>query len=217
MPTMYLPRAFAETDLRALDALIEAHPFVTLISIDGDGAPFASHLPVLYRRDDDAVLIEGHWAKPNPQSKHSGDVLMIVHGPDAYVSPAVYPDKEEAARVPTWNYAVAHLRGRLDIYDDEAALGDLVDRLSRRFEATVGRDWRFEMAREDHRGQLRGIVGFRFAPARIDLKFKLSQNHPPGNRQAVSEEMAARNDPGARAVAALMSAGDPDPPLRNHD
>ena len=201
---MYLPRAFAETDLTLLDTLIDAHPFVTLISIDAEGAPFVSHLPVLYRRDGDAVLIEGHWARPNPQAIHDGAVLMIVHGPDAYVSPGVYPDKEAAARVPTWNYAVAHLRGTLDRYDDEAALGDLVDRLSRRFEATVGRDWRFEMDRDDHRSQLRVIVGFRFRPERIDLKFKLSQNHPLVNRQAVRDDMAGRGDPDARAIAVLM-------------
>ena len=205
---MYLPRAFAETDLTRLDALIDAHPFVSLISTDAEGAPFASHLPVLYRRDGDAVLIEGHWARPNPQASHDGAVLMIVHGPDAYVSPGVYPDKEAAARVPTWNYAIAHLRGTLDRYDDEAALGDLVDRLSRRFEATVGHDWRFEMARDDHRSQLRGIVGFRFRPERIDLKFKLSQNHPPANRRAVRDDMAGRDDHGAHAIAELMRADD---------
>ena len=91
---------------------------------------------------------------------------------------------------------------------DEIALGDLVDRLSRRFEATVGRDWRFEMDRDDHREQLRGIIGFRFAPTRIALKFKLSQNHPPANRRAVREDLAARDDTGARAVARLMRASD---------
>jgi transcriptional regulator len=205
---MYLPNAFAETDLTQLDALIDAHPFVTLISTDADGAPFVSHLPVLYRRDGDAVLIEGHWARPNPQARHLGGILMIVHGPNAYVSPGVYPDKEQAARVPTWNYAVAHLRGRLDVCEDEAALGDLVDRLSRRFESTVGSDWRFEMGREDHRSQLRGIIGFRFVPTRTDLKFKLSQNHPPANRRAVRRDMAARDDASARAVAALMNVSD---------
>jgi transcriptional regulator len=205
---MYLPRAFAETDLSQLDALIDAHPFVTLISTDADGAPFVSHVPVLCRRNGDAVLIEGHWARPNPQARHNGEVLMIVHGPHAYVSPGVYPDKETAARVPTWNYAVAHLHGRLDVYEDEAALGDLVDRLSRRFEATVGRDWRFEMSRDDHRSQLRGIVGFRFVPARIVLKLKLNQNHPAANRRAVREDLAARDDTGAQAIAALMRASD---------
>lgn len=205
---MYLPRAFAETDLAQLDALIHAHPFVTLISTDAEGAPFVSHLPVLYRRDSGAVLIEGHWARPNPQAHHDGAVVMIVHGPDAYVSPGVYPDKEAAARVPTWNYAIAHLRGTLERYEDEASLGDLVDRLSQRFEATVGHDWRFEMARDDHRSQLRGIVGFRFRPDHIELKFKLSQNHPPANRHAVRDDMARRDDAGARAIAGLMRAGD---------
>lgn len=211
---MYQPRAFVETDLAALDAMIATGPFVTLVSLDDDGLPFASHLPVLYAREGDRVLIEGHWARPNPQAGHAGQVLMIVHGPHAYVSPGVYPDKETAARVPTWNYAIAHLRGSLDMFDDETALGDLVDRLSQRFEATVGRDWRFEPGRDDHRSQLRGIVGFRFVPDRIDLKFKLSQNHPPANRQAVRDDLAARYDTGARAVAALMRARGPDP---HHD
>ncbi len=205
---MYLPRAFAETDLAALDALIDADPFVTLVSVDGD-APFASHVPVLYRRDGDRVLIEGHWARPNPQVGHAGRMLMIVHGPHAYVSPSAYPDKEAAARVPTWNYAVAHLHGTPDVFDDADSLGELVDRLSRGFEAGVGRDWRFDMARDDHRSQLRGIAGFRFVPTRIDLKFKLSQNHPPENRRAVAEDLAARPDAKARAVAALMRARDP--------
>lgn len=205
---MYLPSAFADTDPVKLDALIDAHPFVTLISTDTEGAPFVSHLPVLCSRNGDAVLIEGHWARPNPQARHDSGVLMIVHGPDAYVSPGVYPDKEAAARVPTWNYAVAHLHGRLDVYEDESALGDLVDRLSQRFEATVGQDWRFEMSRDDHRSQLRGIVGFRFVPARIALKFKLNQNHPIANRRAVCEHMAVRDDTGAQAIAALMRASD---------
>ncbi len=201
---MYLPRAFAEAELAQLDALIAADSFVTLITTDAQGETHASHLPVLYRRDGDAVLIEGHWAKPNPQARHEGDVLMILHGPHAYVSPGWYPDKEEAARVPTWNYAVAHLRGTLQRYDDEAGLADLVSRLSRRFEALVGSDWEFEPERDDHRSQLRGIVGFRFVPQRIEMKFKLSQNHPEANRHAVIVALSGQTDPDARAVAGMM-------------
>lgn len=206
---MYLPRAFAETDLAQLDALVAADPFVTLISTDGDGATHASHLPVLYRREGDAILIEGHWAKPNPQARHSGEVLMILHGPHAYVSPGWYPDKEEAARVPTWNYAVAHLRGVLERYDDEASLADLVSRLSERFEAQVGSDWAFEPQRDDHRSQLRGIVGFRFVPQRIEMKFKLNQNHPEANRRAVVDALSRQENTGSKAVAELMQARDP--------
>lgn len=206
---MYTPRAFAETDLSLLDALIAADPFVTVATVDANGAPLVSHLPVLYRRDGDAVLVEGHWARPNPQARGADDALLIVHGPHAYVSPGWYPDKETAARVPTWNYAVAHLHGRLERYDDETVLGDLISRLSAHFESGVGSDWRYEHDRDDHRAQLRGIVGFRFVPARIELKFKLNQNHPEANRRAVIDALAAQPAPDALAVAAMMRARDP--------
>jgi transcriptional regulator len=203
---MYQPSAFVQTDLAQLDTLFAADPFVTLITNDQAGAPFASHLPVLYRRDADGIRIEGHWARPNPQAAHTGDALLIVHGPHAYVSPGWYPDKEAAGRVPTWNYAVAHLRGRLDIFDDEASLGDLVARLSRHFEATVGSDWEFDPADARQRAMLRGIVGFRFVPSQVDIKFKLSQNHPLANRHAVIDALSSQAVDDARAVAALMRA-----------
>ncbi|HEY0332904.1 MAG TPA: FMN-binding negative transcriptional regulator, partial [Stenotrophomonas sp.] len=159
---MYSPRAFVEHDVAALDTLFAHDPFVTVITTGLDG-PLASHLPVLYRRDDRGVLLEGHWARANPQSI-GGAALIIVHGPHAYVSPSWYPDKQAAARVPTWNYAVAHLQGVLEIFDDEASLADLVDRQSMRFEAEVGGDWRFQFDDPRERIQLRGIVGFRLRP-----------------------------------------------------
>ncbi|MFC3549596.1 FMN-binding negative transcriptional regulator [Lysobacter cavernae] len=200
---MYLPRSFAESDLGALDRLAAHDNFITLITVRGD-TPTVSHLPVLYRREGDSVELIGHWARPNPQSRHTGPALAIFHGPHAYVSPAWYLDKEEAARVPTWNYAVAHLHGSLQIFDDEAALSAVVDGLSGQHEATVGSDWRFEPERDDHRSQLRGIVGFRLRAERIELKFKLSQNHPLANRHSVIEQLAQQPRDDSRDTAVLM-------------
>jgi transcriptional regulator len=201
---MYAPRAFVGTDLAQLDALFARDPFVTLLTQDAAGEPSASHLPVLYRRDGDGILIEGHWARPNPQAASADDALLIVHGPHAYVSPAWYPDKDEAGRVPTWNYAVAHLRGRIEAYEDEASLAELVARLSARFEAGIGSDWTFDPRDPRQHALLRGIVGFRFVPRQVDMKFKLSQNHPLANRRAVIAALDAREDASARAVSALM-------------
>jgi len=200
---MYTPRAFAETDLSELDRLIARDAFVTLVTTE-TGAPFVSHLPVLYARNGAEVVIEGHWARPNPQARHAGSALMIVHGPHAYISPGWYPDKEEAARVPTWNYAVAHLYGPLEITDDVAMLASIVDRLSAVNEARVGSDWRFEHDRPDHVSQLRGIIGFRFVPERIELKFKFSQNHPPANVQAAAAGLHDIGDSQASEVADVM-------------
>lgn len=203
---MYAPRAFAQTDLALLDWLIARDPFVTMISHGEDGQPAISHLPVLYRRDDQAVVIEGHWARPNPQARSPGDAVLVVQGPHAYVSPSWYPDKEAAARVPTWNYAVAHLHGRCEQVSGEAALGELIGRMSTHFEQRVGSDWLFEMERDSHRRQLRGLVGFRFVPSRIELTFKLSQNHPAANQRSVSQFLARQPDQASNAIAALMQA-----------
>ncbi|WP_126968400.1 FMN-binding negative transcriptional regulator [Xanthomonas arboricola] len=203
---MYTPRAFAQTDLALLDWLIARDPFVTLISHGEDGQPAISHLPVLYRRDAQSVIIEGHWARPNPQARSPGDAVLVVQGPHAYVSPSWYPDKEAAARVPTWNYAVAHLHGRCEQVSDEAALGELIGRMSTHFEQSVGSDWLFEMERDSHRRQLRGLVGFRFVPSRIELTFKLSQNHPAANQRSVSQFLAQQPDQASNAIAALMQA-----------
>ncbi|WAC64157.1 FMN-binding negative transcriptional regulator [Pseudoxanthomonas sp. SL93] len=200
---MYTPRAFVETDLAELDRLIARDAFVTLVTV-ADGLPFVSHLPVLYAREGDQVLIEGHWARPNPQARHAGSALVIVHGPHAYLSPGWYPDKEEAARVPTWNYAVAHLHGTLEITEETGALAGIVDRLSRVNEASVGNDWRFEHDRDDHVRQLRGIVGFRFVPDRIELKFKLSQNHPAANVASAAGALQQLGGEDNLAVASLM-------------
>lgn len=200
---MYLPRAFAESDLDALDRLAGRDRFITLVTVR-DGEPVVSHLPVLYRRDGENVELVGHWARPNPQATHAGPALAIFHGPHAYVSPGWYPDKEEAARVPTWNYVVAHLRGTLRTFDDEASLAQVVDGLSVDHEATVGGNWRFEFERDDHRRQLRGIVGFRFVAESIALKFKLSQNHPMANREAVAAQLGSQTREAGRDVAALM-------------
>jgi transcriptional regulator len=200
---MYTPRAFAETDLRELDRLLARDSFVTLVTSE-EGVPFASHLPVLYSRDGGQVVIEGHWAKANPQAQHSGSALMIVQGPHAYISPGWYADKEEAARVPTWNYAVAHLTGRLEASTEETFLASIVDRLSIRHETAVGSDWRYEHDNPRLRSQLRGIVGFRFVPERVELKFKLSQNHPAANVRGAANGLSKLEDPQSREIAELM-------------
>ncbi|MBA3487100.1 MAG: FMN-binding negative transcriptional regulator [Lysobacter sp.] len=200
---MHLPAAFAETDLAALDGLMERDSFITLITTR-DGTPTVSHLPVLYSRIDDQIELRGHWARPNPQARHPGDALAIVHGPHAYVSPGWYPDKEAQARVPTWNYAVAHLHGRLIPFQDTAALSDLVGAMSDRYEASVGGHWKFEPDRDDHRQQLAGIVGFRLIVERVQMTFKFNQNHPLANRVAVAGHLDAQGTDHSRAVAALM-------------
>lgn len=202
---MYTPRAFAEDDLAGLDWLLARDPFTTLITCDGDGLPLASHLPVLYAREGDRVVVEGHWARPNPQATHAGPALLIVHGPHHYISADWYPDKAAMARVPTWNYAAAHLHGDLQPLHGEAELASIVARLGERFEPAAGGRWRYDPDDPRERAQLRGIVGFRFEARRIELKFKLNQNHPAGNVEGAIAGLRRLPGDDAAEVAALMA------------
>lgn len=201
---MFTPRAFAETDLLWLDRLLARDPFVTLLTTGADGLPELTRLPVLYRRDQQQLELRGHWARANPQSRHSGPAKLLVDGPHGYVSASWYPDKESAARVPTWNYATAELRGQLQPFDDESALAELVSELSAHFENSVGQDWQFDSGRDDHRRQLRGITGFRFHVEQVQLTLKLSQNHPEANQQAVIAELERLPSSTSRELAQWM-------------
>jgi len=205
---MHRPSVFIETDLSALDTLFARDSFITLITVH-DGLPTVSHLPALYTRDGEHIELRGHWARPNSQARHSGPAFAIVHGPHAYISPSWYTDKEEAARVPTWNYAVAHLHGELSTFDDTDSLAALVSELSDHYEASVGRNWQFEPERDDHRSQLRGIIGFRLSVERSEVTFKLSQNHPAANRVAVADQLDGQAREASREIAALMRARTP--------
>src|SRR5690348_15638664 len=106
---MYIPRAFRQEDLQELLAFMRANSFITLVSVL-DGAPFASHVPVVVQREADAITLHGHLAKANPHWKAfgQGESLAIFTGPHAYISPAHYEQHES---VPTWNYIAVHAAG----------------------------------------------------------------------------------------------------------
>lgn len=200
---MYTPRHFAEHDLAALDALIARDAFVTLVHQHED-APFASHLPVLYRREGERVMLRGHWSRANPQWQQIAGqkVLVIVHGPHAYVSPTWYRHPEQS--VPTWNYATAHLYGQVVTTDDATELEDIVTGLAGLYEARHGGSWRFDQTTSETRRELRGIVGFRFEAEHIELKFKLNQNHPLENRLGVVAALEHHGGDQRLALAQLM-------------
>jgi len=201
---MFIPADFVETDLAWLDRLLERDAFVTVVTTGSDGLPQVTLLPVVYRRDGDDILIEGHWARPNPQAGHAGPALVLVHGPHGYVSPGWYPDKDAMARVPTWNYAAAELRGTLEPVTDPDALIDMLDRLSARYEAQVGGDWELLPIEPRQRRMLAGIIGFRFRAQQVQIKLKLSQNHPQANQHGVIDALSALDSPPSHELAQWM-------------
>lgn len=199
---MYLPRIFDGAAHRDLTlALMRTHPLATVVAHTG-GAPEIAHVPVIVAHEE-PLRLSGHVARANPFARHveaSGAVTAVFHGPEAYVSAAWYT--EPAEQVPTWNYAVIHAKGRLEVLDDEALYLQL-DALARTFEGEGG--WSTSLPAPDFHAELRrGIVGFVLHVDELDVKLKMSQNRSPGDRERVREALAQSVSPRDLEVAALM-------------
>ncbi|MDD9906949.1 MAG: FMN-binding negative transcriptional regulator [Rhodospirillaceae bacterium] len=199
---MYLPKDFAVEDREMLYGLIRANSFGLLIS-HVDGQPFATHLPFLLEGD---VLV-AHMARANPHwlaFADGGEVLCVFQGPHAYVSPSWYTVENA---VPTWNYTAVHVYGTPEIVDDPQAAYADQDKLVDFNEAGFETPWRLGARDRDFvDGMIRAIVNFRIPIARIEGKFKLSQNRPEEDRERVAAQLEASADPAAAACGALMSA-----------
>jgi transcriptional regulator len=202
MQGVYVPTQFtpAEDDVQRL---LAHHRAADLITAGPDGLE-ATLLPLFYDRDHGRLL--GHFARNNDHWKRADGQqgLVIVRGPDSYVSPTWYPSKAEHGRVvPTWNYVTAHVHGPVTIHDDVDWLEALVRRLTDAHESDRPAPWRVDDAPEKFfKGQLRAIVGVEVRIERIDAKFKLSQNRPEADIDGVVAGLQSVGDAaGAEAVA----------------
>jgi transcriptional regulator len=130
------------------------------------------------------------------------EALVIFQGPHAYISPSWY---EAGPAVPTWNYASVHAYGAARAIPDKDWLRGLLQRLSERHEAREAVPWRMQDLPERFlEGMLGGIVGFEIAVSRLEGKFKLSQNRPPGDKPRITAALEARGDADSHGVARLM-------------
>jgi transcriptional regulator len=200
---VYVPAHFAAPD-DALAQLLAAPGAVDLVSTTAEGLT-ATTLPMLHDRE--AGTLAGHLARTNTQWRDSvGDVLVIVRGPDAYVSPAWYASKAEHGRVvPTWDYVLAHVHGELVVHDDVDWLAAHVRRLTESHEAARPEPWAVDDAPERYvAGQLRAIVGVEVRIRRVEAKWKLSQNRPGADIDGVVEGLTV--DGRVDVAAAVQSA-----------
>lgn len=190
-----------ETDARAM-AFARDRGFGVLV-VDGE----ASHIP--FWLDDNRL--EAHLTRANPilRALKAGPqpALLIVSGPDGYVSPDWYGG--EADMVPTWNYVAAHLRGELKLADWD--LHAHLDRLSDRFEASLAPKpvWKTaKMSPDAMKRMMRMILPVEMTVDSIASTFKLNQNRSAMARAGAAAELAKGTSAGLETaqLAALMRA-----------
>jgi transcriptional regulator len=201
---MYIPAHFAP-DPALVDELLRHHGAADLVTLTDRGL-VATMLPFVYVPLAGAHgALQGHLARNNEQWKlpAAGESLVIVRGPNAYITPGWYASKAEHGRVvPTWNYVTAHVYGRLVVHDDPEWTEDLVRRLTAKHEAYRDQPWSPDDApRNFFDGQLRAIVGIELEITRIEAKAKLSQNRPEADIDGVIAGLRERGEPDDKEMA----------------
>ncbi|MBL4927613.1 FMN-binding negative transcriptional regulator [Fuscibacter oryzae] len=197
---MYIPPHFAEADPAEVARLIDAYPLASMVAQTAEGL-VANHLPVLSEGD----RIIGHVARANRLHELVADgqeVLLIFRGQDGYVSPNWYPSKAETHKVvPTWNYQVVHMLGRIRWDDSDKFKRRAVALLTRKMEGAAG--WKMGDAPRDYLdGMLAAIVGFEVQVEQVLAKTKLSQNRADADFDAVKERF---EDQGRGALSDRMA------------
>lgn len=198
---MYVPAHFAESRPEVLFELIDRTTLGALITHGASGLD-ANHIPFeLDRSLGTHGVLRCHVARNNPvwQDVVSGDdVLVIFRSADAYISPNWYPSKHELHKqVPTWNYLVVHVHGKISVHDDERYVRGNVARLTRKHEAAQPVPWKIADAPIDYiDGMVKSIVGLEIAITRLVGKFKLSQNKEAPDIRSAGEALREHGQTG---------------------
>jgi transcriptional regulator len=208
---LYQPPQFEETRIDVLHALMRTHPLAALITLD-DAGIVANHIPVeTWPTPEPLGLLRGHIARANPlwrQHRADCEALAIFQGPQAYVSPSLYPSKQVSGKVvPTWDYAVVHARGILRFIHDAAWLRALVTRLTDAHEGPRPKPWKVDDAPAAYvDDMLAAIVGFELCIVRLAGKWKVSQNRDAADRQGVIAGLRAARDADSLEIADMLSS-----------
>jgi transcriptional regulator len=207
---MYQPPHFREDRRDVQHALIAAHPLGLLITA-GPGGLQANAIPFLIdAKASERGTLRAHLARANPQLGELAAVsecLIVFQGPQHYISPSLYPTKQESGRVvPTWNYITVHAWGAPRVIDDADWLRRQIDDLTRHKERTEAAPWNVSDAPAAFIAmQLKGIVGVEIPIARLEGKWKVSQNRPAVDQQGVAAGLRGLGDD-ADAVADEVAA-----------
>jgi transcriptional regulator len=206
--------AFGIDDHLAVLGAVRAVGVGHLVTASDSGGPESTTLPFVV--DDSMSILRAHFARANPHWRQVDGLsaLMIVPGPDAYISPNWYLSKVEHQRVvPTSNYELVHIRGVVTIHDDPEWKLRLVRDLTDHHERLVDdpdspRAWSVDDAPRDFIDkQLAAIVGVEIAITSAELKLKMSQNKPDPDRQGAASGLRRSTHSVDLSVAELM---DPD-------
>lgn len=197
---MYNPSPFRTDDRKKIAEFLQEFNFGTIFAGKGEEM-WTSSVPML--ADDSITKLSGHFAIANPiwQFLDGKNVSVVFQGPSHYISPLWY---EESHAVPTWNYLMVVTKGKMKILESDEDKMRIVDELSDFHEKKLGQSWKADWGDPKYSAQLKAIVAFEISTDSVEMKRKLSQNHPKENTHKVAEQLLKIKDRDASYIGNLM-------------
>jgi len=200
---MYKLPYFTANNQEEILEFMHQNTFVTLVGFDGE-FPVATQVPVKTLVDGEAVKLIGHIMTKTDHCKafeQNPNVLAIFTGAHAYISASVYENPQSAS---TWNYKTVQAKGKIRLLNSQETyrvIKDLTDKYENPESSLAAFNKMDEAYIQKH---LKAITGFEILVSTIDHVFKLSQNHPAGNKESIIKNLENSNEVLAREVAKEM-------------
>jgi transcriptional regulator len=206
-----VPKLNAVEDKLEIATMIADTGMANLVTHCNETGLASSMIPFL--ADAGLNKLRGHLARANPHAvqllarcaeNSNGVEAMLLFSPtDGYISPAWYPSKSTNGGkvLPTWNYELVQVHGRVRIVEDETFIQEVIGSLSDLYEAkrvmfekeaqgSAKPAWAVGDAPEKYiKTMTNAIVGIEVQITAITAKKKLSQNRPLKDAEAVTQAL----------------------------
>ena len=198
----YPPAHHQESNFENIIALMKLYPLATIITTKNETI-LSTHIPLVYQANNGLGRLIGHLDKYNPQIDHFGSsekVELIFNGPQVYISPSVYG----TTQLPTWNYFKAHLKGRIQIENDQEKVKQSLINMTAFLEGD-NPSYTLESNNPRMVAALDYIVGFTIEIDSWEGKYKISQDKSKDDQLRAKKAMQMATQKAEEAIELLYS------------
>lgn len=198
----YPPQHHQESEYSNIVRLIKNHPLAVIMSARQDTLG-CSHIPLVYKPNENLGTLVGHMDIYNPQISHfkeSPKVEILFNGPEVYISPSVY----KSTQLPTWNYFKAHIKGAIRLIDSPEKIKKSLMEMTSFLE---GEQAKYSLDADNPRMEkaLPYIIGFEIDINAWEGKYKISQDKHKKDQIAAKEALKSAHLNASEMIDALYA------------
>ncbi|MDR1852760.1 MAG: FMN-binding negative transcriptional regulator [Propionibacteriaceae bacterium] len=193
---MYTASHYKMSD-EAIQELLETPKIGGDLITQSEAGVTATYTPFRYDPDmSERGSLVGHLNWLNDAWKDSAkEVLVILHGPEAYLQSEWLHEPDEAQVVAITNYVAVHVRGEMIVHTEPDWVEREMHKLSAMFEPTYEL---FDVPERLLQGMLKAMVAIEIKIKEVEGHARMSQNRSPERiRKIIAGLRSVDNEPAA--------------------